>query len=99
MIPVFFYVSSMYYKISNIINLITLIILIILSEYIIKYTYIYFIIFIWWSPFIPSRNLDEMFTYNYMVNHITNYNHNVLYISYRYLYICIPWLRHQTHKQ
>ena len=24
----------------------------------------YFILF-WWSPFIPSRNLDEVFTYNH----------------------------------
>ena len=23
-----------------------------------------YIIIIWWSPFIPSRNLDEVFTYN-----------------------------------
>ena len=22
--------------------------------------------FIWWSPFIPSRNLDEVFNYNHM---------------------------------
>ena len=21
---------------------------------------------IWWSPFIPSRNLDEVFTYNHI---------------------------------
>ena len=28
--------------------------------------YIVFVIFIWWSPFIPSRNLDEVFTYNQM---------------------------------
>ena len=24
------------------------------------------VICIWWSPFIPSRNLDEVFTYNHM---------------------------------
>ena len=24
------------------------------------------VIFIWWSPFIPSRNLDEVFTYNHI---------------------------------
>ena len=24
------------------------------------------VIVIWWSPFIPSRNLDEVFTYNQM---------------------------------
>ena len=24
------------------------------------------VIFIWWSPFIPSRNLDEVFTYNHV---------------------------------
>ena len=23
-------------------------------------------IVIWWNPFIPSRNLDELFTYNHM---------------------------------
>ena len=23
--------------------------------------YCFFVIFIWWSPFIPSRNLDEVF--------------------------------------
>ena len=22
--------------------------------------------FIWWSPFIPSRNIDEVFTYNHI---------------------------------
>ena len=27
------------------------------------YCYCYFI---WWSPFIPSRNLDEVFTYNHI---------------------------------
>ena len=32
---------------------------------------VYHIVFIivilfWWSPFIPSRNLDEVFTYNHM---------------------------------
>ena len=26
----------------------------------------YVVIFIWWGPFIPSRNLDEVFTYNHM---------------------------------
>ena len=26
----------------------------------------YIYIFIWWSPFIPSRNLDEVFTYNHI---------------------------------
>ena len=33
------------------------------------YIYIYIVIFIWctpWSPFIPSRNLDEVFTYNHI---------------------------------
>ena len=29
------------------------------------FTYCYFF-FIWWSPFIPSRNLDEVFTYNHI---------------------------------
>ena len=24
------------------------------------------VIFIWWSPFIPSSNLDEVFTYNHI---------------------------------
>ena len=24
------------------------------------------LLFIWWSPFIPSRNLDEVFTYNHI---------------------------------
>ena len=24
------------------------------------------VILFWWSPFIPSRNLDEVFTYNHM---------------------------------
>ena len=24
------------------------------------------VIFIWWSPFIASRNLDDIFTYNHM---------------------------------
>ena len=24
------------------------------------------VIFIWWNPFIPSRNLDEVFTYNHI---------------------------------
>ena len=28
--------------------------------------YIVIVIFIWWSPFIPSRNLDEVFTYNHI---------------------------------
>ena len=31
-----------------------------------KYTEYVVVIFIWWSPFIPSRNLDEVFTYNHM---------------------------------
>ena len=37
-------------------------------RYIIRYTYIYIVIviFIWWSPFILSRNLDEVFTYNHI---------------------------------
>ena len=37
------------------------------------YTYVYiyvyvcvYVIVIWWSPFIPSRNLDEVFTYKHM---------------------------------
>ena len=30
------------------------------------YIYIVIVIFIWWSPFIPSRNLDEVFTYNHI---------------------------------
>ena len=30
------------------------------------YIYIYIVIFIWWSPFIPSRNLDKVFTYNHI---------------------------------
>ena len=30
------------------------------------YIYIYIVIVIWWSPFIPSRNLDEVFTYNHI---------------------------------
>ena len=25
-----------------------------------------FLLLFWWSPFIPSRNLDEVFTYNHM---------------------------------
>ena len=29
------------------------------------YIVIVIVIFIWWSPFIPSRNLDEVFTYNH----------------------------------
>ena len=24
------------------------------------------VIFIWWIPFIPSKNLDEVFTYNHL---------------------------------
>ena len=28
--------------------------------------FIIVVIFIWWSPFIPSRNLDEVFTYNHI---------------------------------
>ena len=40
----------------------------------IKYTTLYNIYYvivillfcIWWSPFIPSRNLDEVFTYNHI---------------------------------
>ena len=38
-------------------------------NYIDIYIYIYillFFFFIWWSPFIPSRNLDEVFTYNHI---------------------------------
>ena len=36
--------------------------------FIIKYVYIiiFIYIYIWWSPFISSRNLDEVFTYNHM---------------------------------
>ena len=30
------------------------------------YIVIVIVIFIWWSPFIPSRNLDEVFTYNHI---------------------------------
>ena len=30
------------------------------------FIYIYIVIFIWWSPFIPSWNLDEVFTYKHM---------------------------------
>ena len=33
------------------------------SNFVIHIIYCYFI---WWSPFIPSRNLDEVFTYNHM---------------------------------
>ena len=29
------------------------------------HTHIYILLF-WWSPFIPSRNLDDVFTYNNM---------------------------------
>ena len=35
-------------------------------HYIYIYIYIYICFFIWWSPFIPSRNLDEVFTYNHL---------------------------------
>ena len=28
--------------------------------------HIVIVIVIWWSPFIPSRNLDEVFTYNHI---------------------------------
>ena len=31
-----------------------------------KYIEVYIVIVIWWSPFITSRNLDEVFTYNHM---------------------------------
>ena len=39
--------------------------------YIYIYIYIYaivivIVIFIWWRPFIPSRNLDEVFTFNHI---------------------------------
>ena len=30
------------------------------------YIIIVIVIFIWWSPFIPSRNLDEVVTYNHI---------------------------------
>ena len=30
------------------------------------FLYIGIVIFIWWSPFIPSMNLDEVFTYNHI---------------------------------
>ena len=30
------------------------------------YIVIVIVIIIWWSPFIPSRNLDEVFTYNHI---------------------------------
>ena len=30
------------------------------------YIFVIFVIFISWSPFIPSKNLDEVFTYNHM---------------------------------
>ena len=30
------------------------------------YIVIVIVIFIWWSLFIPSRNLDEVFTYNHI---------------------------------
>ena len=30
------------------------------------YIVIVIVIFIWWSPFISSRNLDEVFTYNHI---------------------------------
>ena len=30
------------------------------------YIYIYIVILFWWSPFIPSRNLDEVFTYTHI---------------------------------
>ena len=29
------------------------------------YIYIVIVVCIWWSPFIPSRNLDDVFTYNH----------------------------------
>ena len=49
-----------------------------LKVYIPNMLYIYIIIviviFIWWSPFNPSRNLDEVFTYNHI------YGSNVLRI-------------------
>ena len=32
----------------------------------IGYYFFFFCYFIWWSPFIPSRNLDEVFTYNHI---------------------------------
>ena len=31
-----------------------------------KYIDVYIVIVILWSPFIPSRNLDEVFTYNHI---------------------------------
>ena len=30
------------------------------------YIYILFLFFIWWSPFIPSSNFGEVFTYNHI---------------------------------
>ena len=35
-------------------------------EYTHDHMLLLFVIFIWWSPFIPSSNLDEVFTYNYI---------------------------------
>ena len=34
--------------------------------YLHNYIVIVIVIFIWWSPFIPSMNLDEVFTYNHI---------------------------------
>ena len=40
------------------------------TQYVNIFVYILIVIcycyFIWWSPFIPSRNLDEVFNYNHM---------------------------------
>ena len=31
-----------------------------------KHIYIMLLFLIWWRPFIPSRNLDDVFTYNHI---------------------------------
>ena len=40
------------------------------KSYLLIYIYIYsvivIVIFIWWNPLIPSKNLDEVFTYKHI---------------------------------
>ena len=63
-------------------------------SYILFHTYVYIVyIFIWWSLFIPSRDLDEVFTYNHMIlmSLRSRYHVKASMVLTReiYIYICI----------
>ena len=71
-----------YYQINKTVYIINIdytknvMLLCIQTGYIYIYIYCYYCYFIWWSPFIPSNNLDNVFTYNHI--YMTVYGSGVL---------------------